>query len=259
MATAKIVIPDSGFRELKRDQPQRRRLIISIEGEEKTGKNHFAFGAPGPIGYHSFDYGDEGVIEKFLATGKVIHKAEYRIEVPPGAGVQETSDKANPVWNSFNSNYTLGLTRFRTTIVDTGTDLWEIARMAYLGKLLQVMPHHYPPVNSAYKSLFRQAYSSPGNLILLHRLKDEWINKVDKQGKEVGIKTGTLLLAGYKDTPYETQVHLRTFKDSDGFGALVVECRQNPDLTGMELREEMCSFSGLGQMVYPDSKEEEWV
>lgn len=250
---------DMGFKELRADQPQRRRLIVSIEGEEKTGKNHFAFGMPGPIGYHSFDYGDEGVIEKFLAKGKKISKAEYRIDVPPGAGVQETSDKATPVWTSFNANYLIGLHKYRSTIVDTGTDLWEIARMAYLGKLLQVMPHHYPPVNSAYKNIFRQAYTAPGNLCLLHRLKEEWINKVDKNGKEVGTKTDKLLLVGYKDTPYETQVHLRTFKDADGFGALVVECRQNPDLTGFELRGDSCSFAGLGQMVYPDSREEEWL
>lgn len=247
------------FRELAANQAQRRRLIVSIEGEEKTGKNHFAFGAPGPIGFHSFDYGDEGVIEKFLKSGKKIHKAEYRMAVPPGSSTQDTSNAATPIWNAFRSNYSIGLAKYRTTIVDTATDSYELIRMSYFGKLAQVMPHHYAPVNAEFKDLFRQAFSGDGNLILLHRVKEEWVNRVDKNGKEVGTKTGRMLLAGYKDTPYETQVHLRAFKDGDGFHMEVVTCRQNPEIEGMVLDGEMNSFAGLGTLVYPDSDWEEWV
>lgn len=259
-ASINRVIPGPmGFRLLDPATPQRRRLIVSIEGEEKTGKNHFAFGAPGPIFYHSFDYGDEGVIEKFLRQGKAIHKAEYRLNIPPGTDTQKTSDAATPIWAGFKSNFAIGLGKGRTTIVDTGTDAYELIRMSYFGKLGQVMPHHYAPVNAEYKDLFKQAYAADGNLIVLHRMKEEWLNKVNSQGKEVGIKTGVMLLAGWKDTPYETQVHIRLFKDAEGFGGLVVECRQNPDLTGFELRGDMLSFAGLGQMVYPESEEKEWL
>lgn len=259
IAPSKTTPGAMAFRRLAKDQAQRRRLIISIEGEEKTGKNHFAFGCPGPIYFHSFDYGDEGVIEKFLATGKEINKAEYRLSVPPGTSTQATSEAATPVWNGFKSNYAIGLAKGGTTIVDTGTDAYELIRMSYFGKLAQVMPHHYAPVNAEFKDIFRQAFSSAGNLVLLHRVKEEWINKLNKDGKEVGLKTGRLLLAGYKDTPYETQVHLRAFKDSEGFKLEVVECRQNPEIAGMVLDGAMNSFAGLGTMVYPDSEWEEWL
>lgn len=256
---SKIAAGAMAFRRLAKDQAQRRRLIVSIEGEEKSGKNHFAFGAPGPIYFHSFDYGDEGVIEKFLATGKEINKAEYRLQVPPGTSVQDTSNAATPIWNGFKANLALGMARGGTTIVDTGTDAYEMIRLSYFGKLAQVMPHHYAPVNAEFKNIFRDAYSGEGNLILLHRVKEEWINKMNKDGKEVGIKTGRLLLAGYKDTPYETQVHLRAYKDADGFHMEVVECRQNPELAGFVLDGELNSFAGLGTMVYPDSAWEEWL
>ncbi len=37
----------------KKADPQKR-LIIQVEGHEKTGKTHFALSAPGPIAYFGF-------------------------------------------------------------------------------------------------------------------------------------------------------------------------------------------------------------
>lgn len=256
--------PGMGFRKVSGEQIGRRRMVVSIYGPEKSGKNHFAFTAPGPFGFHSFDYGDEGVIEKFV-RGEVegvppmdVDKAEYVLNVPPDSSVDETSKAATPVWSAFTTNYAIGLAKYRTSVIDTGTDAYEIVRMSYFGKLSQVMPHHYAPVNAEFKGLFRQAYSTVGhNLILLNRHKDEWLTKI-VNGKEKADRTGNMIFAGYSGTPYEVQVHLRSFKSAGEFGMEVVACRQNPNLEGMELSGDMLNWWTLGQLVFPGSEEEEW-
>lgn len=259
-----IVKPGAmGFHTLSATSRPKYRMIMSIEGETKQGKNHFSFTAPGRIGFHSFDHGDEGMIEKFLKGQRGlrrvdIDKAEYRVNVPPDADVQTTSKACDPIWQAFRTNYQIGLGKYRTTVVDTGTDVYELVRMAYFGKLQQVMPHHYAPVNTEMKELFRSAYSSDSNVIFIHRVKDEYENKKGKDGKETSFKTGRRIMAGYRETPYETQVHLRCFRDAEGFKAEIITCRQNPDIEGMELTGDMCSFPALGQLVYPDSTEKDW-
>lgn len=245
------------FRDLSPTTAYKRRLIISIEGAEKSGKNHFAFTAPGKTAFHSFDHGDEGMIEKFVKGGLRIQKAEYRVDVPPGTDTQKTSEACNPVWLGFKVNFALGLHQCRTTVVDTGTDMYEMLRMAYFGKLQQVLAHHYAPVNAELKSLIHQAYSSDGNLIVLHRIKDEYKTEV-RGGKEVSNKTGKKVMAGYSQMKFETQVHLRMYKEDGEFCAEVVTCRQNPDIEGYVLTGDQLSFTGLGMMVYPDSEEGEW-
>ena len=59
----------------------------------------------------------------------------------------------------------------RTISVDTATELWELLRMARFGKLTQVMPYQYGPVNAEFRSLIRMAYASDKNLILLHKMR----------------------------------------------------------------------------------------
>src|ERR1700723_169108 len=129
--------------------PVTHRLIVNAEGEEKSGKNHFSFSAPGPVYLHSFDIGNEGVVQKFQSE-KEIYIAEYELSMQPGeASAVEVAEAAEKVWQQFISNYRDGLASCGngTTVVDTGTEMWELLRLARFGKLTQVMPHHYGPVN----------------------------------------------------------------------------------------------------------------
>lgn len=263
MAAQQTVRPGAmGFHDLDPATKPKRRLIVSVEGPEKSGKNHFAFTFPGVIVFHSTDHGDEGMIEKFVQGRGVekrkIKKAQYRVDVPEGADEKATSKACEPVWSAFRTNYRIGLATCRSTVVDTGTDIYELIRMTYFGKLQQVMAHHYAPVNTEMKDLFHEAYSSDGNLCILHRVKDEYITKV-VQGKERADKTGAKVMAGFAQTKFETQVHLRTFKEDGEFCAEVVTCRQNPSVEGFVLTGEMLSYKGLGMLVYEDSEEGDWA
>lgn len=236
--------------------PTIHRLIVNAEGEEKSGKNHFAFTAPGPIFEHSFDIGNEGVVQKFQSQKRIMI-AEYELEVQPGEGsAAEVAEAADKVWSQFLSNYRDGLASCGngTTMVDTGTEMWELLRLARFGKLTQVMPHHYGPVNKEMQEAIREGFGHNCNVIFLHKLKDEWENYIGADGKEKGRKTGQKKRVGFSDMPFLVQVNLLCQRtDVDGGGSIfeitVEDCRQNPDVDGVTLPND---FPTLLDMVFTD-------
>ena len=212
-----------------------RRMIVSACGEEKSGKNYFSFTFPEPIYVHSFDEGLEGTIEQFIDK-KEIHVAKYDLEVQPGkASPQEVAESADKLWNEFvvNYKYSLAAAGDGTVVIDTDTELYELLRLARFGKLTQVMPHHYGPVNAEFRDIVRGAYDVRCNLFLIGRLGDEWMN--DAAGK--GNKTGARIRKGFGDLPYLTQINAlcervdRVGGGSD-FQVQIESCRQNPECNG---------------------------
>ena len=235
-------------------QAMKRRLIVNLEAEEKCGKNHMAFSyTGGPIYLHSFDIGDEGVVEKFCGPSERypeggpfwypgrpdIFKAEYILEVQPGEGTtKEVQQAAERTWDSFVANYkeSIRLTAASEglVIVDTGTEMWELLRLASFGKLTQVMPHHYGPVNAEMRDLVRLAFEGH-NVIFLHKLVDEWENYTGSDGKEKGRKTGRKSRKGFGDIPFLVQCNIQCWREDlegggSNFWATVVDCRQNPSI-----------------------------
>lgn len=242
------------------DGAPRPRLVVSIEGLDKSGKNHFAFTAPGPLAYLDFDIGDEGVIEKFQNEKMIIRpKSGYSTRFSDGKQKAE----ATAEFTRFRNDYMTGLKKVRSVVVDTASELWELLRLARLGKLTQVMPHHYVEVNQEYRDLVRMAFENNANLILLHKLKAEWKNGADGKGN----KTGRFERAGFSETGFLVQINLRATRleiadrdDADdlGFRLEILNCRQNPSIQGEILRNEMINFQFLGSMVYPDIDPAVW-
>ena len=217
---------------------------MNVVGKEKSGKTNLALTAPGPIALFDFDYGLEGVVDKFIGT-KAIHTSEYRIG-------EIAADKFVASWERFKKEFTACLheKEVRTMVVDTGTEMWELVRMARFGKLTQVMPHQYGPVNGELRSLIRDTYSSDKNLILLHKMTEIYLNNQP---------TGRFGMAGFKDIPYSVQVNVLCWRDTEQtFHAEINDCRQNADVAGMELIGEMINFPQIAQLVYPNTSEDDW-
>lgn len=241
----------SGF--VQASGPTVHRLIVNAEGEEKSGKNHFGFSAPGPIFEHSFDIGNEGVVQKFQSSKKIMI-AEYELDIQPGeAEAREVAASADKLWERYMANYRDGLASCGngTTLIDTGTEVWELLRLARFGKLAQVMPHHYAPVNKEMQEMIREGFNHNCNVIFLHKLKDEWENYV-VDGKEKGRKTGRKTRVGFSDVPYLVQMNVKCQRsdNEDGgsmFEILVEDCRQNPDLNNTTLPND---FETLLTMVF---------
>jgi len=223
------------------------RLIASVSGMEKNGKTSFALSAPGPIIYFNFDFGLEGVINKY-AGSKDIYVKEYRFSRVM------TPDKYVTLMAGFTTDFHSALrSKARTIVIDTATELWELLRLARFGKLTQVQKWHYGPVNAEYITLMREGYSYDKNVVLLHKMKRTYVNDAF---------TGAYERKGFNDTGYLAQANLEVYRDGldGGFYLTINDCRQNSALGGMEfpLTDGFSGFGFLAQLIFPDSIESDW-
>lgn len=232
------------------------RLILSIEGLDKSGKSNLAFTAPGPIGYLEFDIGAEGVVEKFQHTKEILSPSPYETRFEGGA--QKTD--ATKEFERFERDFKSSITKLRSTVVDTASETWELLRLARFGKLTQVKPHNYVEVNQEYRDLVRFAFEHDSNLLLLHKLKATW--QEGKDGKSS--KTGELERAGFSETGYLVQMNVRCWREEQrevgdlGFRCQILNCRQNPEVAGEILQNEQISFATLGMLALPDLPADVW-
>ena len=213
------------------------RLIVSIAGLQKHGKTNFALTAPGPIAFFDLDIGTEGVVGKF-ASDKEIFVSQYDYRTLKGPD----PSAALAAWERMKADFVAMINNkdVATVVIDTATEMWALCRMARLGKLTQVMPHNYGPVNAEFRDLLRLSYMCGKNFILTHTMKAEYVN--DK-------KTGGVERAGFSDIGFLVQCNLLSWRFEGEFGVTVQDCRQAPNVAGMELTGEMCNFDFLKSIV----------
>ena len=254
-----------GFTQAKKGM--RHRLVICTEALEKKGKTHFGLTMPGPICVFDMDRGLEGVIDKFVDQ-KDIQVVDYRGMVTQAKGQKATKNLFEPRWEKFNEDYLRALEApldvVRSILLDTGTELWEYARLGVLGKLTQVPPLFYPEVNQQFRKIVDLALDHDKNVIITHKMKKEW--KKSSSGDEAkSYWTGKYERSGFDEMGNAVQVMLRhgRRKEEDGtpgdFYIEVLECRLNPWLVGEEYEgEAMCTFPFLATQIFPDTELEEW-
>lgn len=230
------------------------RLIVAADGREKSGKTHFALSGPGPIAVLNRDMGLEGVVQKFADTKRVWVK-NYTFR-------EEEGDKAKSTWEDTKEAYydSLHSKDLRTIVMDTGTDMWELLRLARFGKLTQVLPHHYGPVNAEFRSMVNAAYDHGKNVIILHKMKKEYVDeKWNGRWERSGFSTiGHLVQVNIRCGRDVIPVEEREDPDELGFWVRVRDCRQNPSAAGELLEDVLCSFPYLATTVFPDSSVEDW-
>lgn len=239
---------------IRAESQVKQRLILNVQGLEGTGKNHLSFTYDrGPIYVHSFDIGLDGVVQKFQDT-REIYVAEYELKVQPGEATdREVGDAANKVWEAFVSNYRDSLSSTRDeglVLCDTGTEAWELLRLASFGKLTQVMPHNYAKPNAEFRDLVREGFDAT-NVVWLHKMKDEYENYLDSKGQEKSRKTGAKSAKMMNDIPFLVQGSVETFSEPrDGGGVdfymrVLDKYRLNPDLVGMVLENDFNTLLDL--------------
>jgi hypothetical protein len=247
------------------DSTIKRRMVMSIEGDWGTGKTDLALTAPGPIAFFKFDLNTEFTLKQF-ATKKKIYQLDYDI---PDSNDPKAQLLAEQVMTTFRKDYDHAVrsTEIRTIVWDTATEIWEQTRLEAFGKLTNVMPHHYVAVNNGFRRLIRAAFDSDTNLIMIHRLKDEWQNYTDaKTGTEKGRRTGKKERAGFSDIGFACQVIVQTYfnpEDTDSpFQAKVLKCTQNPLITHRVYSQigplRTNAFPYLAADVFPGSNVEDW-
>ena len=244
-----------------------RRMVVSTYGMDKVGKTRLPLTAPGPIAILNFDRGLEGVIERF-AKQKAIAVSPtsngkphyYRVPVKGEADAQEV---ARQTWHQFAGDFTFACESpdFRTLLVDSASQAWQVLSLGWpvwspnKGDMARKAGEN----NARYSDLIYQIYNTDKNLILTHKMKDEYID--DK-------RTGGFEMMGYKDTRGLVQVNVKQYwlekeeaekrEVAPGFHLYVSNCRADHELIGLDLANEEITFATLGMMVFPESQLSDW-
>lgn len=225
-----------------------RRMVIAVEAMDGEGKTTFGLSAPGPIALFDMDIGLEGVIDKWVDL-KEIQRASF--------SYKDATSREEWIagWEKMKKLYYVALAdpHIKTLLWDTETEGWDLIRMARLGSLSLHKDHAYKwgPVNTEFRDLIRSVYETDKNLILLRKMKEQYID--DNW-------TGKYDPAGFKDIRSLIQVRLRSWRDEEGtFGLTVMQkCRQNASIVGMDFVEPMNTFPFVAAEVFGDTSPEEW-
>jgi len=232
------------------------RMIVSSSARDKRGKTHWALATtPEPIAFIDMDIGTEGLLNREPFRNRKIIRKSFNLRKRKNLeGEKMTKTEVEEEWHDVSSTLRAVVVNpiIRTLVVDTATDLWELARLAHLGKLTQVLPHHYGPVNKEFSDIIQLAYNRNDlNVVYIHKQK-----KLYKDDKWKGMYE----MQGMSNVPFLVQVnieHTRSIEDGS-FGIRVINCRQNSELDGEELDGPMSTFRNLGRMVFPDSSKADW-
>lgn len=252
----------------------RRRLFISSEGEQGTGKTRIFRTCPGPVAIVNFDHGLEGSAE-FDVHGQRIQ--QITIDMPDfdeGAKTMTATE-----WATAKTSYqrfklivdsVIRSRTVRTLGIDTGTAAYNLAQMARFGRIAQVgevPPGMWTSMQAEYENVFAPFETHDCNLIVTHR-----------QGTKFKGLAGERELKGYKGMKFASQVHLvynkRVTRNADGTleHALSVEvskCRQRMALEGH--RFDVCwlnaektesigaRFVDIAMAVFPNTSEQNWI
>ena len=288
MESAAQEIQKAGFAPAKRCP---RRIIASIQGPVKCGKTRLALTAPKPCGYIAVEVGgDEGVVDQFIPDGQDVYdgiqSVQIRMATPAfvdrsayplnkdgdklydAAVAAENQIVADAAYNKFLDAYYTSLANFRTTIVDTGSDLWELLRMAFYGKLEKVPQLAYTALNKAYDKLLDDAFSYQGNVIFTHHLKRVWESYTDNNGKEQRRASDQWEMAGYAGIKKKVQAVIELWREdltepniNTGrmvkFNGIIVDSRHSPDAMGEKFEDDF-TFADIGKKIISGTSERDW-
>lgn len=243
---------------IKSDMGERLRLIWAGYGEHGTGKTTFGLTAPGPICVQSFDFGLEGVVNKFQKE-KDIYIKEY--DWSPGKDDTEKSlqDRAIELRDEFIADFELACKKARTVLWDKESDVWELFRYAEFGAPNDA-PRNYPELNQRYRHFLRRPHVDRDdmNFGIIQGVKDKWVSKPKpgEPSKMQAHNTGELVRTGFSELGNIVQVDIWHTREKGQFYLNVGKSRQNSEL--QDQRFEDLTFTDFAQLVFPDSTEKDW-
>lgn len=216
-----------------------------ITGPEGSGKTHLALTASelGPTAYIDTDRNAEGVLHKFK------DRDLWQAHIQSGAAMflKETSGTVEykAEFEKLRSAYyeALGDPKIKVIIIDNNTEVWELIRLRFFGKLTTLQRNFGPP-NADMRKLLQDAKERNDiNLVLIHKLTNEYLNDS---------ATGNKIPAGFKEVPSIVQLIVNCWRRDGKFGLTIGKSTHNPRLVGAELVEPMSTFPMLMNLIHGD-------
>ncbi len=249
-------------------------MLLSIEGEEATGKTTFAYSAPTPIVGFAFDMG----IERALYGGRYKELFDgLRINVVPYKGGTPTTVFDNmditifelpapiqldtvrirgcvELWDYFLVTCVKALTdpAIKSVVIDTMTLARRIKINAYLEGLQdafvpnpskpyekmreQLLQIEYGKPNDAIRDIYNTGAGVKKNLIATHHLTDEYKSlPTGRDGKLESTPTGKRIMEGLNGTYRFVDVAVRMAKADKTLTGELVKCGYDLSLEGTRL------------------------
>ena len=240
-------------------------MLISLEGENATGKTTLAYTAPLKIAGFAFDLGFERALfgaKAALFEGLKVEIVRYAPDAEPPPFEADITIFELPLplqldtirllgctklWNYFLVRYVAALQdeAVRTLVVDTATLARRIKADSYLEEMqkkeptrVQLIQVEWGRPNDATRDLFTTVESMKKNLIALHHLTDERKDTVDGKGMIVqGMLTGNKILEGFNQTYRFVDVALRMKKLNGQITADWKKCGYNLAIEGTVIKD----------------------
>ena len=234
----------------KAEAGTRSRIVAATMAQQKRGKTTFAFSMPKPLAYLQLDNNYEHALKaarKKYGIDSIRHLS-YSSSDPR----VDLHAEAKTRWARFIQDYSYCVKNFKSVVVDTMTELYDLRRLAEFGRTTQIMQLFYGPIYSDLRWMVTHALRHDANVLFLHRMGDEYINNQ---------KTGGLKLQGWAGIAYESQMLLEHTRDEDNnFITTIRESSSDAMLIGMELdaAEEENDFPTLATRVYPETERSDW-
>lgn len=262
----------------------KRRLICTSEGGPGCGKTDLFYRtAPRPALVIQLDLNDEGVREQYSEDEDILFK---NVIVPPftihdkAQRLKDMEIYISQVRDLYVPSATKGY--FRSIMIDEGVALYTLVRRSFLEDLSfgGAPQTSYAPINAAMARFYTLAKQQRINLYIPHRQTDE-------RTAEGTAPSGRKKAGGWKDSLYESQVHLVMEKDpsfditkcgdcdrqrkacrcdkfvkrnaADKFTATIAKCTARTKIEGQVLTGSEINWQTLGQLVFPHSEESDWL
>lgn len=231
----------------------KRGIFMDIVGLEGQGKSSLActLARCGPVGYVDIDQSVD------RAKKPEARKERERIKILPvryaiGLTTEVIKESCAEAWNNMERKIAAAASTWAGgVVVDTGTETWELVRLASQGTLNpkgKRMDRVYGPINAKIRQLYRSVYRTHGkHLCTIHQLKDEYVDKM-KDGELSSVKTGKFVRAGFKEVGYLSDLVVRCFKDGDEFKAEIQMCKlapNGPSIEGMVIEGDQMDFAEI--------------
>lgn len=225
-------------------------MLISLEGDEGSGKTTLAYSGPLKIVGFAFDMGWERAIYgtqfeklfKGLEIKSIPYNKDFKGDPAPITADITIYELPQPIqmdgtqmhgcrelWNYFliHLGGAIQDASVRTIVIDTGTVARRVKADAHLQELqerepdvkkrrVQLIQIEYGRPNDAIRDIWTTHAGIRKNLIMVHHLTDERGLKMNRNGEMEQVLTGRRVLEGLANTYRFADIALRVEKDGKG-------------------------------------------
>ena len=234
-------------------------MLLSLQGEEGTGKSTLAYTAPLPIIGLQFDLGADRAIYGgmwelfkdldicFIDNGDEL-KGEHDITIynlPRAIQIADVMVGVREQWKKAQGIITkIPNSRIASLVIDTATLARKLAADAYLQELQetekgkarkQLIQIEYGHPNQDIADVYSLFKGMGKNLITTHHLTDERLSMPNKDGLVESMITGKRIMEGYNKTPQLVDVIVETSVVKNKVVGEFKKCGYNLSLVGTKL------------------------